>query len=94
MKVIAEPLPREEVVRAIERRRPCRIPLVMAKWWGEGLVEQYGAQLDRFAAVPDDVAMLQDLITAAVNEAVRQAQDVAGRKMSAVTGGMGIPGLM
>ncbi|MGB4592617.1 MAG: YbaB/EbfC family nucleoid-associated protein [Coriobacteriia bacterium] len=50
--------------------------------------------IDPAAADPDDVAMLQDLITAAVNEAVRQAQDVAGRKMSAVTGGMGIPGLM
>ena len=32
-----EPLPREEVVAAIERRSPSRIPLVRAKWWGEGL---------------------------------------------------------
>ncbi len=46
------------------------------------------------AVDPEDVAMLQDLVTAAVNEAIRQAQDVASRKMSAVTGGMGIPGLM
>jgi len=50
--------------------------------------------IDPAAVDPDDVAMLQDLVTAAVNEAIRQAQDVAGRKMSAVTGGMGIPGLM
>lgn len=50
--------------------------------------------IDPSAVDPDDVVMLQDLVTAAVNEAVRQAQDVAGRKMSAVTGGMGIPGLM
>lgn len=50
--------------------------------------------IDPAAVDPDDVVMLQDLVTAAVNEAVRQAQDVAGRKMSAVTGGMGIPGLM
>ncbi|MBM4042627.1 MAG: hypothetical protein FJ290_29410 [Planctomycetes bacterium] len=30
-----EPLPREEVSRAVERRRPRRIPLIMAKWWGD-----------------------------------------------------------
>lgn len=50
--------------------------------------------IDPAAVDPDDVVMLQDLVTAVVNEAIRQAQDVAGRKMSAVTGGMGIPGLM
>lgn len=50
--------------------------------------------IDPAAVDPDDVAMLQDLITAAVNEAVRQAQDTASKKMAAVTGGMGIPGLM
>lgn len=50
--------------------------------------------IDPSAVDPDDVVMLQDLVTAVVNEAIRQAQDVAGRKMSAVTGGMGIPGLM
>jgi hypothetical protein len=44
------------------------------------------------AVDPDDVAMLQDLIVAAVNEAVRQAQEVASRKMGAVTGGLGLPG--
>ena len=38
------PLPREEVVKALERRGPSRIPLIRAKWWGEGLEEQYGAR--------------------------------------------------
>lgn len=52
------PLPREEVIKAIERRRPARIPLVQAKWWGEGLVEQYGDRLDRFARFPEDVVFL------------------------------------
>lgn len=46
------------------------------------------------AVDPDDVAMLQDLIVAAVNEASRQAQELASAKMAAVTGGMNIPGLM
>jgi DNA-binding YbaB/EbfC family protein len=50
--------------------------------------------IDPAAVDPDDVAMLQDLVIAAVNEAIRQAQDVASRKMAAVTGGLGLPGLM
>ncbi|MHB1340969.1 MAG: YbaB/EbfC family nucleoid-associated protein [Coriobacteriia bacterium] len=59
---------------------------------GELIVDS--VTIDPSAVDPDDVAMLQDLITAAVNEAVRQAQDTASKKMAAVTGGMGIPGLM
>ncbi len=50
--------------------------------------------IDAAAVDPDDVSMLEDLITAAVNEGIHQAQDVASRKMSAVTGGLGLPGLM
>lgn len=42
---------------------------------------------------PDDVEMLQDLIIAAVNEAVEKSQDMAADRMSAFTGGMNIPGL-
>jgi len=48
--------------------------------------------IDPSAVDPDDVVMLQDLVVAAVNEAIRQAQEVASRKMGAVTGGMGLPG--
>jgi hypothetical protein len=36
---ILEPLPREEVIKAVERRGPRRIPLIMAKWWGDDLIE-------------------------------------------------------
>ncbi|NTW29433.1 MAG: YbaB/EbfC family nucleoid-associated protein [Coriobacteriia bacterium] len=43
---------------------------------------------------PDDVEMVQDMVTAAVNEAIRSAQELASRKMSEITGGMNIPGLM
>lgn len=52
------PLPREEVVKALERRKPARIPLVCAKWWGEGLVEQYGERLSYFDRYPEDVEQL------------------------------------
>lgn len=54
---IFDPLPKDEVIKAIERRCPQRIPLVMAKWWGEGLHEQYGDKLAEFDKYPHDVAM-------------------------------------
>ena len=50
------PLSREEVVKAVERKNPARIPMVRCKWWGEGLDEQYGDRLAEFAKYPEDVA--------------------------------------
>jgi hypothetical protein len=43
---------------------------------------------------PEDVEMLQDLIIAAVNEAIRQADEMVAKEMSKVTGGMNLPGGM
>jgi DNA-binding YbaB/EbfC family protein len=43
---------------------------------------------------PDDVEMLQDLILAAVNEALRKADEMAASEMNKITGGLGnMPGL-
>jgi len=42
----------------------------------------------------DDEDMLEDLVTAAVNEALQRSQDLAGERMSALTGGLRIPGLI
>lgn len=42
---------------------------------------------------PEDPGMLQDLLVAAVNEAHRQAQDLARAEMAGLTGGLSIPGL-
>jgi len=43
---------------------------------------------------PDDVEMLQDLIVAAVNEAIRKADEMVNSEMNKITGGLGgIPGL-
>ena len=50
--------------------------------------------IDPAAIDPDDVGMLEDMVTAAVNEALRSAQDLANRKMSRVVGGLGLPGGM
>lgn len=46
------------------------------------------------AVNPEDVEMLQDMVLAAVNEAIERAQGLAADKMSALTGGLKIPGLM
>lgn len=48
--------------------------------------------IDPDAVDTEDITMLEDLVAAAVNEALRQAQELAGRKMQAVTGGLGLPG--
>jgi hypothetical protein len=42
---------------------------------------------------PDDVEMLQDLVMAAVNEAVDKSQQLASDQLGALTGGLNIPGL-
>ena len=47
--------------------------------------------IDPRAVDPEDVAMLQDMVVAAVNEAIRQAQEVQNTKMSRAMGGLGLP---
>lgn len=42
---------------------------------------------------PDDVEMLEDLIVAAVNEAIEASQKLASDRLGALTGGLGLPGL-
>jgi DNA-binding YbaB/EbfC family protein len=42
---------------------------------------------------PEDVEMLQDLVTAAVNEGLEQIDRVSAEQMSALTGGLGLPDL-
>ena len=45
------------------------------------------------AVDPDDVEMLQDLVLAAVNDAMKKAEEMAAKEMSKFTGGLNIPGL-
>ena len=42
---------------------------------------------------PDDVEMLQELVQAAVNEGIDEAQQMVSNRMSSITGGLNIPGL-
>ena len=45
------------------------------------------------AVDPDDVEMLEDLLVAAVNEAMRKADEMTNDEMGKITGGLSIPGL-
>jgi DNA-binding YbaB/EbfC family protein len=45
------------------------------------------------AVDPDDVEMLQDLVLAAMNDALKQVDELVGKEMGQFTGGMNIPGL-
>ncbi|MDW7643860.1 MAG: YbaB/EbfC family nucleoid-associated protein [Desulfuromonadales bacterium] len=49
--------------------------------------------IDQGVVDPEDVEMLQDLVVAAVNEAIKKSQDMMQQEMSKITGGMNIPGL-
>jgi DNA-binding YbaB/EbfC family protein len=58
-----------------------------------GKQEVVSVTIDPSAVDPSDVEMLQDLIVAAVNDALRASRELAEQKMAAVTGGLRIPGL-
>jgi hypothetical protein len=58
-----------------------------------GAMEIVSIKIEREVVNPDDVEMLQDLIMAAVNEALRRAQQMVSEDMSKITGAINIPGL-
>jgi nucleoid-associated protein EbfC len=58
-----------------------------------GAQEIRAIQIDPSAVDPDEVEMLQDLVTAAVNDAVAQSKQLAEERMAAVAGSMGLPGM-
>lgn len=58
-----------------------------------GKQELISVTIDPSAVDPGDVDMLQDLIVAAVNDALGNSRRIAEEKMSAVTGGLRIPGM-
>ena len=58
-----------------------------------GKHELVGLEINPEAVDPDDVEMLQDMVMAAVNEAMRTADNEAANNMSRLTGGMNLGGL-
>lgn len=65
----------------------------MVKVRATGKQEILAIQIEREVVDPDDLEMLQDLVTAAVNEALRKARELAAEEMGKLTGGVRIPGL-
>ncbi len=59
-----------------------------------GKHELVSVKIEKEVVNPEDVEMLQDLILAAVNEALKKAQEMVAEEMKKLTGGMNIPGLM
>jgi hypothetical protein len=58
-----------------------------------GKQEILSMTIDPEVVNPDDVEMLQDLIVAAINEAVRKSQEMVAEEIKKFTGGLSIPGL-
>lgn len=59
-----------------------------------GQQEVQSVTIDPAAVSADEVEMLQDLIVAAFNEALRKSRELAEQKMAPLTSGLNIPGLM
>jgi len=58
-----------------------------------GAIELKSIKIDPTAVDPNDVEMLEDMIMAATNEALRSAQELANRRLGGITSGLNIPGL-
>ncbi|MBI5048680.1 MAG: YbaB/EbfC family nucleoid-associated protein [Deltaproteobacteria bacterium] len=58
-----------------------------------GRQELLSLKIDQSVVNPNDVEMLQDLITAAVNGAIKRSQEMMTEEMGKVTSGLNIPGL-
>ena len=65
----------------------------MVKVTVNGEMQITSLKIDPEALDPEDVEMLEDMVTAAVNEALRGVGDLANCQMGAITGGLNIPGM-
>ena len=58
-----------------------------------GAIEIKSIKIDPTAVDPDDMEILEDMIMAAANEALRSAQELANKRLGGITSGLNIPGL-
>jgi DNA-binding YbaB/EbfC family protein len=65
----------------------------MVKVVANGKQQIVAIQIEKEVVDPDDVEMLQDLIMAAVNDALTKSQEMVSAEMAKITGGLSIPGL-
>ena len=66
----------------------------MIKVVANGKQQIVSIQIEKEVVDPEDVEMLQDLILAAVNDALAKSQEMVSGEMGKLTGGLNIPGLM
>ena len=66
----------------------------MIKVVANGRQQIVSIQIEEEVVDPDDVEMLQDLILAAINDALAKSQEMVSGEMSKLTGGINIPGMM
>ncbi|MCP4115509.1 MAG: YbaB/EbfC family nucleoid-associated protein [Desulfobacteraceae bacterium] len=66
----------------------------MVKVVANGSQKIESISLEKEVVDPEDIEMLQDLILAATNDALKKSQDMVSSQMGKLTGGMNIPGMM
>jgi len=66
----------------------------MVKVVANGKQQVVSIAIEKEVVDPEDVEMLQDLLLAAVNDALTKSQEMVSQEMGKLTGGMNIPGLM
>ena len=66
----------------------------MVKVVANGRQQIVSIQIEKEVIDPEDPEMLQDLILAAINDALTKSQEMISNEMGKLTGGMNIPGLM
>ncbi len=87
----------EEMMRAQEEAKKKTVEATsgggMITVVASGAGEVVSIKIEKDVVNPEDVEMLQDLVLAAVNEALRRARDLVNEDMSKLTGGLQIPGM-
>lgn len=87
----------EEMMRAQEEAKQKTVEATagggMVTVIANGGNEIVSIKIEKDVVDPEDVEMLQDLVMAASNEALRRAQEMVAEEMSKITGGMQLPGL-
>ena len=66
----------------------------MVKAVANGKQQIVSITIEKEVVDPEDIEMLQDLIMAAINDALAKAQEMVSQEMGKLTGGLNIPGLM
>ncbi len=87
----------EEMMKAQEEAKKKTVEATsgggMVSVVASGAGEIVSIRIEKDVVNPEDVEMLQDLILAAANEALRRAHDLVNEDMSKLTGGLQIPGM-